>query len=485
VADLYVYFYELGMKLLKPGGRLGFVVTNKWMRAGYGEPLRKFFGDSAWVEQVIDFGHAKQIFPDADVFPSILIARKPANVASPSSTRVCAIPREQLRVDDLSRQIKSEGYDVPRERLGAEPWSLEPPGVARLMARVTTNGMPLHEYAGITPLRGILTGLNEAFLIDADAKKKLVDADPRSASVFKPYLRGQDIERWEPDWIALWMIALKSSANYVWPWSSSGEQAESVFKTTYPALHEHLNQNRAALIKRQDQGEYWWELRSCAYWDAFDKAKIIYPEITWRSQWSFDTRKLYINNTVYILPSQDFWVLAVMNSPLLWWFSWRTAIHGKDEALRFIRDYVHEIPICSPTPEQHKTATEAVRRLIDITAEQQAGRRAMLDWLRLEFGVEKVSQKLQDMGRLDADGLAVEVKKARGKAKPLSVAEVKRLKAEHAGSVIPLQTLAEEARTLEERVTDLVNAAYGLTPEEIKLMWATAPPRMPLAGPKS
>ena len=85
--------------------------------AGYGEPLRKFFGESAWVEQVVDFGHAKQIFPDADVFPSILVARKPMNAPSPASARVCAIPREQLRIDDLSRQIKSEGYDVPRDRL--------------------------------------------------------------------------------------------------------------------------------------------------------------------------------------------------------------------------------------------------------------------------------------------------------------------------------------------------------------------------------
>ena len=46
VADLYVYFYELGVNLLKPGGRLGFVVTNKWMKAGYGEPLRRLFGES-------------------------------------------------------------------------------------------------------------------------------------------------------------------------------------------------------------------------------------------------------------------------------------------------------------------------------------------------------------------------------------------------------------------------------------------------------
>jgi len=104
-------------------------------------------------------------------------------------------------------------------------------------------------------------------------------------------------------------------------------------------------------------------------------------------------------------------------------------------------------------------------------------------WLRLEFGIDKPSQKLQDVAHLDADGLAAEVKKARGRKKPLSVAEVKRLKGEHAGSVVPLQTLAGEAAALEARVSDLVNAAYGLTPEEVALMWATAPPRMPLAAP--
>jgi hypothetical protein len=66
---------------------------------------------------------------------------------------------------------------------------------------------------------------------------------------------------------------------------------------------------------------------------------------------------------------------------------------------------------------------------------------------------------------------------------PLSVADVKRLKQEHAGTVTPLQTLAAEALGLERRVSDLVNAAYGLTPDEIKLMWDTAPPRMPLGPP--
>jgi len=69
------------------------------------------------------------------------------------------------------------------------------------------------------------------------------------------------------------MLALKSSANHPWPWATAGEKAEAVFQKTYPAVYAHLNQFRAALIKRQDQGEHWWELRSCAYWDTFDGRK--------------------------------------------------------------------------------------------------------------------------------------------------------------------------------------------------------------------
>src|SRR6202030_2109908 len=95
VADLYVYFYELGLRLLKPAGRMSFIVTNKWLRSGYGGPLRKLLGAESWVESVVDFGHAKQIFPDADVFPCIMITRKPDETAAPETARVCAIRSEE------------------------------------------------------------------------------------------------------------------------------------------------------------------------------------------------------------------------------------------------------------------------------------------------------------------------------------------------------------------------------------------------------
>ncbi len=480
VADLYVYFYELGIKLLKPGGRLGFVVTNKWMRAGYGEPLRRFFGESAWVEQVVDFGHAKQIFPDADVFPSILVARKPTNAASRASARVCAIPREQLRIDDLSRQIKNEGYDVPRDRLGSDPWNLEPFGVTELMEKIKAKGTHLKEFLGTIPYRGILTGFNEAFLLDAPTKDILVAADPKSAPLFKRYLRGQDVDRWRAEWKGLWMLALSSSGNHTWPWSEAGDQAETVFAVTFPAIHKHLNKHRDALIKRQDQGEYWWELRACAYWHQFEKPKLMYQEIQYHSCYMFDKSGMMANNKVFFLPIEDLYFLGILNSPLMWWYNWRYLPHMKDEALSPVGVMMESLPIARPTDEVRSEVEIYVRRLIDNKTEQLEGRSGFLDWLRLEFGIDKPSQKLQDMARLDGNGLAAEVKKARGRSKPLSVADVNRLKAEHAGTVVPLQELATEANKLENRVSDLVNAAYGLTPGQIDLMWKTAPPRIPI-----
>ena len=51
MADLYVYFYELGLRLLRPGGRLSYVVTNKWLRAGYAEELRGLLSSQGWWKQ--------------------------------------------------------------------------------------------------------------------------------------------------------------------------------------------------------------------------------------------------------------------------------------------------------------------------------------------------------------------------------------------------------------------------------------------------
>jgi len=206
MADLYVYFYELGIRLLKPGGRLCFVVTNKWMKAGYGEPLRRFFTEETWIESVVDFGHAKQIFEQADVFPSIIVARKPTDGPKPTAARLCSIPREQLRIDDLSRQIEVEGVSLSLDQLMTNAWQLEPQGVNQLLYKIGHSRIPLREFTGKERYRGVTTGLNDAFLIDTPTKEKIVRDDPRSREIIKPCLRGQDVARWTVNYCGLWMI---------------------------------------------------------------------------------------------------------------------------------------------------------------------------------------------------------------------------------------------------------------------------------------
>ena len=334
VADLYVYFYERGLELLAPDGKLSYIVTNKWLRAGYGEPLRRLFSERAVLEEIIDFGHAP-IFEDADTFPCILLLgprsgqvgagasasreagvlgataaspgpAPPVGTASPSAgmataagerdeppmVSVCPVPRDRAPELSLEHYVHEHAYPVPWSRYDASPWSLESPEVEALMGRLRERGVPLGQFAGCKPMYGIKTGLNEAFLIDDATRVALVRDDPACADIIKPYLRGQDIGRWTPDWQGLWMIVLASSGNHAWPWSGGGEEAEALFARSYPSLNRHMQPLRERLMARQDKGRYWWELRSCDYYAAFEQPKIVYQVIQFHPQYALDQNRL-------------------------------------------------------------------------------------------------------------------------------------------------------------------------------------------------
>ena len=282
VADLYVYFYARGLGLLRKGGRLSFVMTNKWLKAGYAEKLRAVLGREAWVEAVIDFGHAKGFFPDADVMPSVLVARRPDPAAEPpAESEVVVIPRDAVEMGQLGAQVRAAAFSVPRSKLAAGAWVLEPPEVVALLEKIRNAGAPLVEYAGVSPMYGVKTGFNEAFVVDGVTRERLIREDARSEELIKPYLRGQDIDRWVSDWAGQWMIAIASSGDRVWPWSGEKDAraAERLFAATYPAIHKHLSGYREALKARPDQGRFFWELRSCAYYDKFEEKKILYQVI--------------------------------------------------------------------------------------------------------------------------------------------------------------------------------------------------------------
>jgi hypothetical protein len=153
----------------------------------------------------------------------------------------------------------------------------------------------------------------------------------------------------------------------------------------------------------------------------------------------------------------------------------------KDEALSPVAFRMEELPIAEPTTAIREAAETAVRRLIEITSRQQQTQRTLLDWLRMEYAIEKPSNKLLAATELDSDTWVGEVKRIRGKKQPLTAAGVQGLRAEYTRTIEPARALADETLKLERTLSDLVNQACGLTPAEIELMWQTAPPRMPIA----
>ncbi|MFM6118921.1 MAG: Eco57I restriction-modification methylase domain-containing protein, partial [Sphaerospermopsis kisseleviana] len=491
VADIYIYFYEKGLNLLKPEGILSYIVTNKWLRSGYGEALRRFFSQSSVFEQIIDFGHAP-IFEDADTFPCIVAVRKTKVSETERENKevvICIVPREELPKINLTQYVQNEenSYTIPWSRFSANAWSLEPPAVDELMQKIQRVGVPLKEFAGVKPLYGIKTGFNEAFFIDDATKRKLILDDPKCAEIIKPILRGQDIKRWCPEWDNLWIIFTRRGIDI----------------DAYPAVKNHLSQYQKQLEPRpknwniskdgkwegRKPGTYkWYEIQDAVdYWQLFEQPKIIYQEIQTFPLYGFDNSGFLGNNKTFILPTQDLFILAVLNSPLIWWYSQRIFTKMLSDAISPMGFLFETLPIAQPTAEIRAEVEEIVTRLIEITKLNGQVYKDVLDWLQIEYKIEKLGNKLADFATLEFDEFVEEVRKRMPKPKtakkasdPLSIPAFKALRQAHNDYVPEIQNRKNEAVKLEQRLADLVNQTYQLTPEEIDLMWKTAPPRMPI-----
>jgi type I restriction-modification system DNA methylase subunit len=478
-ADLFVYFFERGLQQLKPGGRLGFIVSNKWLKGGYAEKLREIFRTRCTIETLVDFGHAP-IFPDADAFPCIITLRK-SKAPPEHAVSVTLYPREELGKELLASYIETHRFAVPQAKLDRAGWSLDPPEVRALLDKLRQNGVPLAEHTQVKPYRGVLTGLNEAFLIDQATKERLCREDPRSTQVMRKYLRGQDIARWTPEWAQQWMIVLASSSDGDSPWANATDEiaAERIFQKSFTALHAHMKALEPALRKRSDHGRFWWELRSCAYYNVFEQSKVIYSDILWQADFCVAPAGTYCNNTSYVLPIDDAWLLACLNSPAMWNYLWRTAQHGKDEALRMFTEYVVTVPIARTNERLRARVNTDVSAISDASRLFYVARSSVLDVLRVEYDIESPGNALSDFPNLDSEAFVREVKKRRPKGNPLTPVALKALRMLFETEVPPILEKRAAILKCEREIADAVHEAYGLTPEDLKLLRDTAPPRMP------
>ena len=381
-ADIYTYFYKTGLNLLKTGATLCYIAPNKFMRAGYGKNTRDLLIMQAKPLMVLDFGDLP-IFDEATTYPSIVMVEKQPP-PTPSLTRrglknsppilggagggnfFTATFTEYDQLTKFDETLTAIGFEMPINALRTEGWTLERPEVLALMAKLRTVGTPLGEHVDNKIFYGIKTGLNEAFVIDEATRERLIAEDPKSAELIKPWLRGRDIKKWQAEFAGLYLINIASSANKDWPWSQ--EQSEStarpLFEQTYPAIHKHLTQLEAGLRKRDDQGRFWWELRSCIYYSEFDRPKIMYAEISTEGRFLLESDGYFSDTTTYIMGSCSEWLLAVLNSKLFTYLFAITSSSISGSFLRWKRQYMENIPIPPATEEQQAEISSLVQQIL-------------------------------------------------------------------------------------------------------------------------
>lgn len=374
-ADLYVYFVELGMELLKQEGNFTYILPNKWMRANYGLGLRKYL-KKKHIVAIEDFGDLP-VFEEATTYPAILQLQR----SSPTEHFEAATIETLDYENGLEGYLNTIRFKVGVEAMQDEGWSLTNVASQRIIVKMLGQGVPLKEYVRGEIYYGIKTGLNEAFVIDEATKERLISEDLKSAELIKPFLAGRDIKRYIPPTSNKYLIlvpkgfTIKKNLPVTSPYhlneppprygNMENEDGWGWFKRNYPAIASHLLPFKQRAEIRSDQGDFWWELRACDYYEEFDKPKIIFPDISLRGNFTIDKKgEFSLVNTAYFLSNEEYYLLGILASNLVQFFYKELSPAYRGGYLRFIYQYIEQIPIATTTQKSRKGVENLVTQIL-------------------------------------------------------------------------------------------------------------------------
>jgi hypothetical protein len=256
---------------------------------------------------LIDFGDLP-VFKKATTYPCVLRIQKRQEPLE----EFAAVNVLNLDFHDLNETVSASKFIVKKSALEHIGWSLVDEKTQALLKKLKSKGVPLGEYVNGKIYYGIKTGLNEAFVIDKETRDRLIHNDPKSREIIKPFLLGRDIKRYQRPKSDKYLILIpkgwtnlhKGNAKNPWLWLNE----------SYPAIANHLNPFSVKAERRCDKGDYWWELRTCDYYEEFEKPKIIYPNICKQPEFAYDNNQLYTNQKCFIISLENKYLLALLNS---------------------------------------------------------------------------------------------------------------------------------------------------------------------------
>ncbi len=326
-ADLYVYFYEMATcSLLSKRGTLCFISSNKWLRAQYGEGLRRILSSACRPNTLIDFGELP-VFEEAATFPLIFIGAR----GNSSDLTFVQIRSLTPPYPNLPLIVSTEGMKISSGKLSHLTWSFGNSSEEGLLAKLRTFPGRLDDSM---IMAGIKTGFNTAFWIDAFCREQLITLSPSCSKFLKPLIIGDDIRQWEIGNRNRWIIYT--------PIGTNPKELGSILI--------HLEKWKLKLQGRA-LSQQWWELQQAQfrYCQLFESPKIVYPDIAKSPRFTIDYDGRYLDMTAFAIASESKFLVALLNSRLIWYFLQKTAAVLGDAnnggRLRLKRQYIKEIPI--------------------------------------------------------------------------------------------------------------------------------------------
>ena len=212
----------------------------------------------------------------------------------------------------------------------SDSWVILSPIEQSIKKKIESVGTPLKDW-NINIYRGVLTGCNEAFIINSQKRDEILancqteDERQRTATLIRPILRGRDIKRYGYDWANLWLIATFPSRHY------DIDKYPSIKQYLLSFGIERLEQTGKTYVvdgekvkARKKTNNKWFETQdSISYWEDFSRPKVMWKIIGCNINFCFDERQFVCNNAVDIMVGERnnlIQFVGLMNSKLFDWY---------------------------------------------------------------------------------------------------------------------------------------------------------------------
>ncbi|EAJ5691235.1 class I SAM-dependent DNA methyltransferase [Campylobacter lari] len=376
-SDIYTYFYELGFNVLKQNGVLSFITSNKYTRAGYGEPLREFLLKNTTLLEYIDLNGIK-VFDSATVDTSILSFEKAKT--KDNSFKYLAPSTELLKENDFNIESILNFNKIAQNSLSKESFTFNDESTNALKAKIEKHGTPLKDWHGLNINYGIKTGYNEAFIITTEKRDEILakckdEAEKeRTAKLIRKMLRGRDIKRYSYEWAGLWVINTHNGYK-----SKSGEKIEAINIDEYPSLKQHLKPYYKTLEKRTDKGKTPYNLRNCAYLEEFEKEKIVYPETTQGAYFVYDNKGIFLEKTAFFIVCENLkYLLGLLSSNLITYY-YKNFSQGCKLGIKgyqYNKHALENLPLPKINSKNEKLANELISLVNEILVLKEQDKKA-------------------------------------------------------------------------------------------------------------